>query len=116
MTCTISLSKKFDFATQNVEYPYGRLSDVPTSLIKIFSDVFQSTKEDKFRLAAALFAQYAHLKSDVFTERGLPIPIIESFSEELTGKLYAEQYDALCLARDAAIVGSSALVWKELEK
>ncbi len=108
MTCTISLSKKFNFATYNVEYPYGRFSDVPTSMIKMFSDVFQSTKEDKFRLAAALFAQYAHLKSDVFTERGLPIPIIESFSEELTGKLYAEQYDALCLARDAAIVGSQA--------
>lgn len=109
MTCTISLSKKFNFATYDVEYPGGRFSDVPTSMIKMFSDVFQSTKEDKFRLAAALFAQYAHLKSDIFTERGLPVPIIEAFSEELAGKLYSEQYDALCLARDAAIVGSQAV-------
>lgn len=108
MTCTISLSKKFNFATYNVEYPGGRFSEMPTSMIKMFYDVFESTKEDKFRLAAALFAQYAHLKSDVFTERGLPVPLIEAFSEELAGKLYSEQYDALCLARDTAIVGSQA--------
>ena len=110
MTCTISLSKKFGFATYNVEYPGGRFSDVPTSMIKMFYDVFESTKEDKFRLAAALFAQYAHLKSDVFTDRGLPVPIIEAFSEELAGKLYSEQYDALCLLRDIKIVGAQAAI------
>lgn len=108
MTCTISLSKKFNFATYDVEYPGGRFSDVPTSMTKMFHDVFQSTKEDKFRLAAALFAQYAHLKSDVFTKRGLPAPLLDAFSEELTGKLYAEQYDSLCLLDDLKIVGSQA--------
>ena len=72
--------------------------------------MFESTKEDKFRLAAALFAQYAHLKSDVFTDRGLPVPIIEAFSEELAGKLYSEQYDALCLLRDIKIVGAQAAI------
>ena len=57
MTCTISLSKKFNFATYNVEYPGGRFSDLPTSMIKMFADVFESTNEDQFRLAADLFAQ-----------------------------------------------------------
>lgn len=108
MTCTISLTKKFNFATYDVEYPGGRFSDIPTSMPKMFYDVFESTKEDKFRLAAALFSQYAHLKSDEFTQRGLPVPLIEVFSEELTGKLYSEQYDALCLLRDVKIVGTQA--------
>ena len=108
MTCTISLTKKFNFATYNVEYPGGRFSDIPTTMLKMFYDVFESTKEDKFRLAAALFSQYAHLKSDEFTKRGLPVPLIEVFSEELAGKLYSEQYDALCLLRDVKIVGVQA--------
>ena len=108
MTCTISLTKKFNFATYDVEYPGGRFSDMPTSMLKMFYDVFESTKEDKFRLAAALFSQFVHLKSDEFTKRGLPVPIIEVFSEELAGKLYSEQYDALCLLRDVKIVGTQA--------
>lgn len=55
---------------------------------------------------AALFAQYAHLKSDVFTDRGLPIPLLDTFSPELAGKLYSEQYDALCLAKDSRRIGA----------
>lgn len=107
MTCTISLTKKFNFATYDVEYPDGKFSE-RTSMLKMFDDVFESTKEDKFRLAAALFSQYAHLKSDVFTKRGLPVPLIEVFSKELAGKLYSEQYDSLCLLRDVKIVGTQA--------
>ena len=68
-----------------------------------------SIQEDKFRRPAALFAQYAHLKSDVFTERGLPIPLIDSFSPELAGKLYSEQSDALCLEKDAGSAGTQAV-------
>ena len=79
------------------------------SAATMFYEVYDSIQEDKFRLPAALFAQYAHLKSDVFTERGLPIPLLDSFSPELAGKLYSEQYDALCLAKDAARVGSQAV-------
>ena len=70
--------------------------------------MYESIREDKFRLAAGLFQQYAHMKSDKLTPKGLPIPLIETFSENLTGKLYAEQYDALCLARDIKIVGYQA--------
>lgn len=107
MTCTISLTKKFAFATHRVLYPGACFGNkIPMALM--FKEMYESACEDKFRLAAGLFAQYAHLKSDVFTSRGLPIPLIEAFSKELTGKLYAEQYDALCLARDIKIVGSQA--------
>lgn len=107
MTCTISLSKKFGFGTYRVLYPYGRFGD-RILMGMMFGEMLESTKEDKFRLAAGLFAQYAHLKSDVFTSRGLPVPLIEAFSEKLAGKLYSEQYDALCLVKDLKKVGLQA--------
>ncbi len=107
MTCTITCSRKFNYGTYRVEYPGGVFGEkIPAAVM--FYEVYDSLREDKYRLPAALFAQYAHLKSDVFTERGLPIPLLDTFSPELAGKLYSEQYDALCLAKDAARVGSQA--------
>lgn len=107
MTCTISLSKRFGFGTYRVLYPYGRFGQrIPMGVM--FGEMLESTKEDKFRLAAGLFAQYAHLKSDEFTSRGLPVPLIEAFSKDLAGKLYSEQYDALCLVKDLKKVGLQA--------
>lgn len=109
MTCTITLTKKFDFKTYRVIYPGACFGD-KVEMVDMFKEVYESTCEDKFRLAAGLFAQYAHLKSDVFTPMGLPVPLLEVFSKDLTGKLYKEQYDALCLARDMKIVGSQAIL------
>lgn len=107
MTCTISLSKKFGFGTYRVLYPGGKFGD-RILMATMFGEMLESTKEDKFRLAAGLFAQYAHLKSDEFTSRGLPVPLVEAFSEELAGKLYWESYDALCLVKDLRKVGLQA--------
>ncbi len=56
-------------------------------------------------LAAALVAQGAHLASDVYTKRGLPIPVLGVFNPELASRLYDEHYDALCLARDTKTLG-----------
>lgn len=107
MTCTITCSRRFGFGTYRVLYPNARFGNrIPAATM--FYEVYESLKEDKFRLPAALFAQYAHLKSDVFTERGLPIPLLDTFSPELAGKLYDEQYDALRLVQDAARVGAQA--------
>ena len=107
MTCTITCSRKFNYGTYRVLYPYARFGNRILAAT-MFHEVYESLKEDKFRLPAALFAQYAHLKSDVFTERGLPIPLLDTFSPELAGKLYNEQYDALRLAQDTARVGTQA--------
>lgn len=74
----------------------------------IFADAFDSIKEDWLRLPAAVFAEYVHLKSDEYTKLGLPIPILETFSESLAGDLYKSQYDSLCLVRDLKIVGRQA--------
>ena len=108
MTCTISLSKKFNFNTYRVVYPgqcFGSLC--PMNIM--FYEVYESIKEDKYRLPAAFVAQYFHLKSDVNTPNGLPIPILEALTEELAGKLYTEQYDSLCLLRDLKKVGTQAI-------
>lgn len=63
-------------------------------------------------LPAAVFAQAQHLKSDEYTKLGLPVPLLSSINEEFASKLYCENYDALCLARDAKIVGASFVVSK----
>lgn len=65
---------------------------------------------DHMNLPAAVFAQCQHYKSDAYTKCGLPIPFLEVFAPALAGKLYKNQYDALCLARDTKIVGVSAVV------
>ncbi|MDD4591764.1 MAG: hypothetical protein PHG06_15245 [Parabacteroides sp.] len=79
-----------------------------TNLGVIFYETFDSIKEDWLRLPAGIFAQYVHLKSDVFTKLGLPVPLIEVFSEQLAGNLYRNQYDSLCMLKDIAIVGNQA--------
>ncbi len=79
-----------------------------TDLVTIFGDTFDSIQEDWLRLPAGLFAQFVHLKSDVFTKLGLPVPLLSTFSETLAGNLYRSQYDSLCLLKDIKIVGNQA--------
>ena len=40
----------------------------------------------------------------------LPVPVLSSFNEKFASKLYSENYEALCFARDIRIVGSPILV------
>ena len=99
-----------------VEYDYGdhfyrNGEDYAAQTLTIdFYESYDSVKEDKLRLPAAVFTQFVHLESDAFTKQGLPVPILEAFSEELAGKLYRSQYDSLCLLRDIKIVGVQAVV------
>lgn len=109
MTCTISLSKKFQFRTYRVLYPGGRFG-MPTPWTVMFKEVYESICEDKFRLPAGIFAQGAHLASDVYTSRGLPVPLLEAFTDDFAGDLYNEYYDSLSLLRDIKIVGTQAVV------
>lgn len=79
---------------------------------QMFSECYSEVKADPLNLPAALFAQAQHLKSDEFTKLGLPVPILSSINENFASKLYSENYDALCFARDAKIVGASFVVSK----
>lgn len=76
----------------------------------LISDTIQMIKNDRMNLPAALFAQAQHLKSDVYTKRGLPVPVLGTIDSDFAGKLYDEHYDALCFARDSKIVAGSAAI------
>lgn len=80
-----------------------------TTVVQGFRDCYYSIKEDKLRLAAAIFAQAVHLESDKYTKMGLPIPALSVFNEDFAGKLYLEQYDSLCLVRDIQTIGKQAM-------
>lgn len=78
----------------------------------MFNECYEMVQADFLNLPAALFAQAQHLKSDEFTKLGLPVPILSSINENFASKLYSEHYDALCLARDSKIIGTSFIVSK----
>ena len=101
-TCTMTNFRTFNISDKN------HFVD-ETTFFHGFVNAYESIKEDKYRLPAAIFAEGVHLKSDEFTKMGLPIPILSVFSEELAGKLYLEQYDNLCFMRDIKIIGMEAL-------
>ncbi len=77
-------------------------------LITLITEVIEMIKGDKMNLPAAVFAQAIHLKSDVYTKRGLPVPILSAFDESFANNLYRSQYDSLCLARDLKFIAGSA--------
>lgn len=79
---------------------------------QMFRECYDEVRADYLNLPAALFAQAQHLKSDEYTKLGLPVPLLSSFNEKFASKLYSENYDALCFARDAKIVGASFIVSK----
>lgn len=78
----------------------------------MFKECCDEIRADYLNLPAALFAQAQHLKSDQFTKLGLPVPFLSSINENFASKLYSENYDELCLSRDAKIVGISFVVSK----
>ena len=80
------------------------------SVVKMFKDSYDVAREHPLNLPAAVFSEGQHLKSDVNTKMGLPVPVLETFAPDFAGKLYANNYDALCFARDCKIVGKSATV------
>ena len=79
---------------------------------QMFRECYDEVRADYLNLPAALFAQAQHLKSDEFTKLGLPVPLLSSINEEFASKLYRENYDSLCFARDIKIVGASFVVSK----
>ncbi|WP_434794540.1 hypothetical protein TPDSL_15800 [Terrisporobacter petrolearius] len=105
MTDTITLNSFVSYRVKKMT-----ITNELIHLPQLFSEVKAVIDYDIHCLPAALFAQGVHLKSDKYTKLGLPIPVLGVFSENLAGKLYRSQYDALCLARDAKIVGASSTI------
>lgn len=100
ITLTDFTSYKVNMTTSKIEFPI--------STFQVFQNGFESIMEEKYRLPAAIFAQGLHLKSDENTKKGLPVPLVNIFSEKLAGELYKNQYDYLCAIRDIKTVGKQA--------
>ena len=80
------------------------------SVAKMFKESYDVAREHPLNLPAAVFTEGQHLKSDLNTKMGLPVPLLETFAPDFSSKLYANNYDALCFARDMKIIGKSAMV------
>lgn len=106
ISSTITLE---DFRTYKIaSHPKPKHWESQINVFESFKMAIESIKEDDKRLPAAIFAEAIHLRSDVFTKNGLPIPVLETFDPELAGKLYKSNYDTLCLMKDVAVVGAQA--------
>lgn len=100
-----------DFRSYRViRHPKMQITPEIVPISSMFYESYYQVKGDFLNLPAAIFAEFQHLKSDVNTKLGLPIPVLEAFNEDLAGKLYKSQYDSLCLARDLKIIGGSLLI------
>lgn len=80
------------------------------SLFELFHNVISKVKEHELNLPAAIFAEGVHLKSDVNTKLGLPIPLLEAIDSNFASELYKSNYDSLCLVRDLKFIGVSAAI------
>lgn len=113
LTDTVTLN---DFRTYRViRKPSMLITPQSVSLIELLEDSYQATSAGKLNLPAAIFAQAQHLKSDAYTKLGLPVPLLSAINEDFASKLYKSNYDALCFARDIAVVGSSFIVSKIID-
>ena len=100
-----------DFMSNRVERkPKMRITSEMVPLPLLFKEAIEMCKSDSLNLPAAIFAEGCHLKSDVNTRLGLPVPVLEAINPEFASKLYKSNYDALCFSRDFKIVGASASI------
>lgn len=83
------------------------ITSTPVTIAEMLQESYFAVRDDFLNLPAAIFAQAQHLKSDVYTKTGLPVPLLAAFNENFASLLYKNQYDSLCLARDARIIGAS---------
>jgi len=64
----------------------------PVSIVELFHEGIVCAKMDYKLLAVAVLRQALHLGADAFTKMGLPIPIVNTVSPELSSKLLSEQF------------------------
>lgn len=107
LTDTITFN---NFQSHRVKRKPMYITSEKVPITTMFYESYEVIREDFFNLPAAIFAQGNHLKSDVYTKVGLPVPLLEAFNEDFAFNLYKSQYDALCLSRDAKITGTSYIV------
>lgn len=107
LTDTITLDT---FQTYQGQRNPIKILPISIPFFQLFGNTIEVVKRGRLNLPAGIVAEGIHLKSDEFTKAGLPVPILETFTPEFAGKLYKNQYDALCSARDLKVIGTSAII------
>lgn len=114
MTDTITITPEYGEGEKGIRLPlletysvdmgsaFCWKEQVPTT--DIFTGAYESTMEDKHRLAAAIFSQALHLASDKYTKLGLPVPFLSTIDPDKAYELYKEGYDYLNFRHDIQLV------------
>lgn len=105
LTDTITL---YDFRSYRVLN--NKFTSETISITTLFMESYLTVQDDIHLLPAAVFRQALHFESDKYTKLGLPVPLLEVFSEDWAGKLYKSNYDSLCLMKDISIIGESVVL------
>ena len=108
LTDTVTLDNMKTYRV--IRKPKMMITPQSVTLLELFQEAVEMSKADLLNLPAALFAEAQHLKSDRYTKAGLPVPLLSTFTPELAGELYKNQYDELCFVRDVKFVGMSATI------
>ena len=89
MTCTVT---RRDFVSAHVKCINNTnkiyaLANTGTVFEKVIERVSEKGMDGKLALGSAIVREFIHLKSDVYTKNGLPLPGIASISPDLSNKL-----------------------------
>lgn len=77
--------------------------DVPVSIVTLAEEGYSYVTQDYKLLIVSVIRQALHLGSDAFTKMGLPIPIINSVSPDLSSKLLKHGIDIYSVSRGATL-------------
>lgn len=105
MSDTITIYPEYKLGEKKLRIPYVKTYGVQmkgpfvwtdqTPTYKIFTESYDSFREDKHRLYAAIFAQGLHLTSDMYSKLGLPIPFLSLIDQDKAYQIYKKGYDWL---------------------
>ena len=114
MTDTITVCPEYKIGEKRIRIPLIESYNVDmgsnfcwkekTTNWSVFKGAIESTKEDKHRLYAALFAQGVHQESDKYTNMGLPVPFLSCLDADKAYELYHSGYDYLDYLYDTQIL------------
>ena len=111
---TITICPEYKLGEKKIRIPYVESYNVDMgydfcwkeriATCSVFENSFESIKEDKHRLYAALFSQGLHLDSDKYTKSGLPIPFLSLIDSDKAYEIYKDGYDYLDYLYDTQIL------------
>ena len=94
---TDTITPAHPFSSYRVKKVKSTKTIVPPNLPypTVLREAIDLASSGKHLLPASVFRQGLHYKSDFYTKKGLPIPLLEVFAESLSSKLYQEGNDSL---------------------